>query len=243
MRVACLCLAATLAAQDLPRVEFNVAAWRQSIEGTIQSGIVPVDLRADLALADTWRLAGSAHVRFGGRHGIVVEGSPMRFTGRNRLARTIQYNNRTYFVQDTLSSEAELAYVFGGYQWDFLARPHGHIGLRAGAAYLDASGTLVSETTGISASRGYRLGLPLAGVQGRASRGRFEIEGAVQGMALGRYGHFVQGSLGAGARIVGGLGARVGVILLDADIHERGEGAPGVAPRIAGPAVTIFFRR
>jgi hypothetical protein len=243
MRVAFLCLAATLAAQDLPRVELNVAAWRQSIEGTIQSGIVPVDLRSDLALAETWRLAGSAHVRFAKRHGIVVEGSPMRFTGRNRLARTIQYNNRTYSMQDTLTSEAELAYVFGGYQWDFLARRGGHIGVRAGAAYLDASGTLRSETTGISATRGYRLGLPLAGVQGRIEAGRFEIEGAVQGMTLGGYGHFVQGSFGAGARIAGGLGVRVGVILLDADIHERGEGGAGVAPRIAGPAFTIFFCR
>lgn len=61
-------------------------------------------------------------------------------------------------------------------------------------------------------------------------------------MKFGGYGHFVHASIGGGVRIAGGLGIRAGYMLLDADIHERGGSGAGVAPRIAGPAITIFFR-
>lgn len=109
-----LFFAGALTAQELSRIEVNVSAWRPAIRGTIQSGLLPIDLRSDLAMQEAWRLAGSVHLRFARRHGIVVEGSPMQFTGRNRLSRLIEYSNRMYSVQDTVSSAAGLADVFVG---------------------------------------------------------------------------------------------------------------------------------
>ncbi len=114
-----------------------------------------------------WQFHGSALIRLGGRHRIVLEGSPLAFSGRNLLSRTVTYGGRTYNVQETIDSDADLTTAFAGYQYDLIWREGGHLGIRGGGEYIDANGALVSTSTGISASRGYRLGLPLAGLERR----------------------------------------------------------------------------
>ena len=189
-------------AQDLPRFEVKASFWRPSVEGQLQSGVVPIDLRSDLALAEDWQFHGSAVARIGKRHGIVVEGAPLRFQGANLLSRTIEYNGRVYNVRETLESAAELAYIFVGYQWDFLAQRGGHLGLRTGGAYLSASGELLSESTGVSTARAYRIGLPLIGLAGRGFLFHrvVDVDGDFQGMSLGSYGHFVHGGASIGGK-------------------------------------------
>jgi hypothetical protein len=212
----------------------------------MQAGILPVDLRSDLALRNSTLFFGTAKVRVGGRHRIIVEGSPLRFEGRNTLSRTIVYNGRTYTISDQVESEADLTYFFAGYQWDFIARERGTIGLRTGGAYLGASGTIRSSTTSVEAGRSYRIGVPLAGLDAQAFLipDLLELFGGVQGMPLGGFGRYVQAWAGAGV-LIGPVGFRAGYRVLDADVHERGqEGATrtGVAPRIAGPVLSLVLR-
>lgn len=248
LRVFPALLAASAAlAQTLPRIEISGSWWRPSARGTIQSGIIPIDLRTDLDMRTDPQFFGTALIRVGGKHRIVFEGSPLRFSGRNELNRTIVYNNRTYTVQDVIASEADLTYFFAGYQWDFLARECGYLGIRAGGAYLDANGALSSESTGLSASSGYRTGIPLAGLGGEAFLipRTVEIHGNVQGMPLGGYGHYVQGVVGGGVHF-GPIGVRAGYRFISADVHEKGpEGSDraGVAPQLAGPVISLVFRR
>jgi hypothetical protein len=244
---ALLVAAATVLAQNLPRIEISGSWWRPSPEGTIQSGIIPIDLQTDLAMRTDPQFFGTALIRVGGKHRIVIEGSPLRFSGRNRLNRTIVYNNRTYSFQDVITSEADLTYFFVGHQWDFIARERGNFGIRTGAAYLDANGSISSETTGITASSGYRIGIPLAGLGGEVFLVPrvLEIHGNVQGIPLGGYGHYVQGAAGAGAHF-GPVGVRAAYRFINADVHERGaEGAnrAGVAPQLGGPVISLVFRR
>ena len=241
-----LLLGGVAAAGELPQFEVKASFWRSSVEGQFQSGVLPIDLRSDLGLADRWQFLGTAVVRFGGRHGIVLEGSPLRFTGRNELRRSIEYNGRIYHVTETLESEAELTYFFVGHEWDFVARKAGHLGLRSGVAYLDASGTLASTSTGITAARSYRVPLPLVGLTGRGFlyRQLLDVEGDFQGMPLGGYGHYVQGGASVGVS-VRGVGVRVGYRVVDADVHERGPVGSdriGVAPRFSGPMVSVGWR-
>lgn len=237
----CVC-----AAQELPRFEVKASFWRPSVNGQLQSGIIPVDFRSDLALQQDWQFFGTALIRVGRRHGIVVEGAPLAFTGRNQLSRTVEYDGRLYNLRETLESEASMTYFFAGYQWDFLARQGGHLGLRTGGAFLEASGQLRSVSTGVTAARSYRIGLPLVGLAGRGFLYRrvVDVDGDVQGMSLGGYGHYVQGgaSIGVNWR---GLGFRGGYRVIDADVHERGEpGASrlGVAPRFFGPIFSVGWR-
>lgn len=229
-------------------VEVTADAWRTGVQGTLQSLGVPIDLRTDLNLANTSTFFGRFVLKPARRHRIIVEGAPYSFDGRNLLSRGITYNGRTYDIQDTIVSHADLTYVFGGYQYDFLSRPQGHLGIEGGGAYLNATGTIQSATTGVSATRNQTLGIPLAGINARVfpikGKSWISISGDVKGMALGGYGHYVQ------AEILGGVGARgftvqAGYMILDADIHESGSSpnAAGIAPTIRGPVFGIQFRR
>jgi hypothetical protein len=238
--------AAWSAAQDLPRFELKASAWRSSVQGQFQSGLLPIDLRSDLALANEWQFFGTAVVRVSGHHRIVIEGSPLQFTGRNELVRSIEYSGRVYSVRETVESEAQLTYLFVAHEWDFLLRRRGHLGLRTGIAYLDASGTLVSASTGISAARSYRVPLPLIGPAGRVFvyRRVVDVDGDFQGMSFGGYGRYVQGGGGVGVSFRG-VGARVGYRIIDADVHERGPAGSdriGVSPRISGLMFSIGWR-
>jgi hypothetical protein len=239
-------LTCALAAQEPPpRLEVNALVWRTSLRGTFQSGIIPVDLRSDLAMRSNWQFHGSALIRIAGRHRLVVEGSPLTFSGENLLARSITYGGRTYQIRETVGSSADLTTAFVGYQFDALSRTRGHLGLRAGAEYLDAAGLLVSRSSGVSASDGYRVGIPLAGLEGRIRivPGWFDAGGEIQGMALGGYGHYVQGSASVGVG-PGRVQLRAGYRWLDADVGENTSAANriGVAARIGGPVLGITVR-
>jgi hypothetical protein len=247
-RIALLLLPLSALAQGSEdfRIEVSGYGWLTSVQGTLQSGVFPVDLRSDLDLADRTTFFGRLVVKPGRRHKVVIEGAPYRFSGTNRLNRTVTFNNRTYLIQDTVVSSAELTYFSGGYQFDVVTGDRGFAGLYAGAAYLDGSGTLTSNTAGVTASSNQRVGLPLAGAafRGWVIPRVVSISGDVKGMALGRYGRFVQGSIRAGAGWRG-LTFEAGYQVLDADIHEAGDaaGRTGIAPRIQGPIFGIQIRR
>lgn len=223
------------------KVELLALGWNIRTAGTIQSGILPIDLRSDLALQDSTRFLGKLMFKPGERHRVVLEGAPLEFTGENELARTIVYNGRSYSVRDTVSSAASLAYFYGGYQYDLVRGRRGHLGLGAGAAYLDASGRIASRTTGVTAARAQRIGLALAGIESTVALHRFvELGGDLKGLPLGEYGHFVHTS--ATARLMlGRVGVAAGWALIDADIHERG-GTAGVAARFHGPVFGLSLR-
>ena len=84
--------------------------------------------------------------------------------------------------------------------------------------------------------------MPLAGIEGRAFivPRRVSVSGEIKGMALGRFGYFVQGGVDAGVTL-GPLTFMAGYKILDADIHEN-EGGPGLRPRISGPVLSLQLR-
>ena len=229
---------------DDARLELTLSAWRTNIEGAVQSGGLPVALHGDLNLSDTWTFFSKLAFRPGRRHVINIEGSPYEFSGQNTLLRTIVYNGRTYSLNDTVASQASLAYLFGGYQFDLIARERGTLGIEAGGAYLNGEGTIRSVITGISATRNQIIGLPLAGVAFRAyaGPGHLNVNGEGKGMAFGGYGHFFQGmiNLGAGFRA---LMFQAGYQYMNADIHEnRGTNPAGISPVISGPIFSVQLR-
>lgn len=212
----------------------------------MQSDVFPVDLRSDLALDDRWQFLGALVYKPTPRNRIIVEGGPFRFSGRNMLSRSIVYGGQTYRFEDTISSEAELTYFYAAYQRDLVSVERGHFGVRGGGAYLDASGRISSESTGVSAARSYRVGVPLAGIDGRiylAPR-RLDIDGNLSGMKLGGYGHYVQGEVSLGVSF-GVMTLRAGYRMLHADVHENRPAdvsRAGVSPKFTGPMFSIAVR-
>ena len=239
-----LALLLPLCAQEDFRAEISASAWRTSVKGSLQAAGLPVDLRSDLALEDRTTFFGRLVLKPGQRHRIIVEGSPYSFEGTNTVSRTITFGGRTFTVQDTLRSNADLTYVYGGYQFDLVSSERGHFGLQAGGAYLNASGIITSGTTGVSGSHEEKIGLPLAGAEFRVWPLPFiNIAGGVKGMALGGYGHFVQGEISGGIGIKR-VNFQAGYRFLDADVHENNDqpDRAGIAPRFGGPFFGVAFR-
>lgn len=224
------------------RVEVTGLAWSAGIEGDVQAGGFPVDLRQDLDLEDRWTFFGKLTVKPGRRHRLFVEGSPNQFSGRNTVSRTFEFAGETYVLQEDVESRAEMTYVFGGYQFDFVSRSRGHLGVLAGVGYVDATGEVTAVARGITGREQESFPLPLVGIGGRGwiVPGRVSVSGEIKGMSLGRYGRFIQGRVDGGLTF-GPVTVLGGWQVLDADIHEEG-GESGIRPRISGPVVGLQAR-
>src|SRR5947199_10445125 len=87
------------------RVEITASAWLVSPTGTIQSGLLPVDLRGDLQLEQSQpHFFGKLVLKPARRHRISVEGIPYRLEGAAPVSRQIVFAGRTYNVQDFVTS-------------------------------------------------------------------------------------------------------------------------------------------
>jgi len=242
--LAFLVLTVAFSQVDNFRVEVTASAWHAAIAGTLQSGALPIALHNDLNLSDQWTFFGKLAFKPARRHRINVEGSPYDFSGTNALLRTITFNGRTYSVSDTVSSDASLTYVFGGYQYDLISRDRGHFGLEGGGAYLNGTGAIRSSTTGLSTSRSETIGLPLAGAEFRVflGPGHLNVNGEAKGMSLGGYGDYFQGVVNLGAGFHNVM-FQAGYQYLNANIHENRSANPaGISPVISGPIFSIQFR-
>ena len=227
-------------------VEITGSAWMLHTSGHIQSGGLPVDLRSDLAVEQNVpTFFGKLIVKPARRHRIVVEGTPFDLHGRQTITRSITYRGNTFNVSDTVVSNANLTYVFAGYQYDVISHPSGHLGFQLGGAYLNAAGTLQGLQSGITSTKSQSIGLPLVGAEFRtspvAAHRLLELNGEVKGMGFGSYGHYLQATANLGVRL-GRLTLEGGYRLVDADVHETSQNPSGVSPQFRGPVAGLVFR-
>lgn len=125
-----------------------------------------------------------------------------------------------------------MTYVFAGYQFDAVSRDRVRFGLEAGGVYFGASGAITNTGTGLTVSKAYQVGMPLARVdfRGWIIPTVLSISADIKGMAFG-HGHYVQGSVRGG---IGWHGVKFEAAyqVLDADIHKTGGPVP-VGHRVA----------
>lgn len=227
------------------RVEITGSAWLVDSSGTIQSSGTPVNLVSDLGVQQQQpTFYGKFVFKPTARQRIVVEGTPFRLSGLNTVNRAITYHGETFNISDTVRSTADMNYFFGGYQFDVLTGPAGHLGFSAGGAYVGATGTVFSTTANTTASRNISIGLPLAGAEFRMfpipGRRWIDVDGEVRGMGFGSYGHYVEATANGGVWF-GHIGLQAGYRAVNADLHESG-GATGVDVRLKGPIFSVLFR-
>jgi hypothetical protein len=228
------------------RVEVSGYAWIVDAHGTIQSGIVPIDLRRDLNIEqDQPRFYGKLVVKPARHHRLIVEGAPYRMDGAANLTRQITFAGSTYTVQDFVTSTASIDFVAAGYQYDAIVRTRGHLGFSAEGGYVNGSGTLTSRNFGFRASEQQSFGFPIAGAEGRVlpllRSNLLQIEGEIKGMALGRYGHYLQMAVRGGIGIGRWLTLSAGYMRVDADVH-RSDGTRGFSPTFQGSVVGLQLR-
>ena len=166
--------------------------------------------------------------------------------GLKTVTRSISYRGQLFDVTQTLRSSADMSYFFGGYQYDVLSGPKGHLGFSVGAAYLSATGTIQGVQSGVVASKTETVGLPLAGTEFRVfpipGHKRFEFDGGVRGMGFGSYGHYIEAT-GNGGVALGPVIFQAGYRGVNTDLHvTSGGNASGVSVRLKGPIFSIVGR-
>jgi hypothetical protein len=227
------------------RIEMTGAAWLVNTSGYIQSSGTPVDLVSDLGAQQRQpTFYGQLVFKPGRKHRIVFEGMPFRVNGYSTVNRSVTYHGETFNVSEPLRSSADMNYFFGGYQYDVVSGPMGHVGFSVGGAYLNATGSIQAVQTATVASRSETVGLPLAGADFRIfpipGHRIVEVEGGLRGMGAGSYGHYVEGSANGGLCLKS-ITFLAGYRQVNA-LFQDSKSASGVDARLRGPIFSMMWR-
>jgi hypothetical protein len=236
------------------RIEIMGSGWLLNSGGQLQANGTPADFVNDLGIAQRQpTFFGHLVFKPSRRHRIEVEGTPYSLHGLNTIDRSIVYQGRTFAVNQSVTSNATLNYVYAGYQYDLLSNSRGHFGLSLGGAYLNATGSLATNvttngmTTVVAATKTQTFGIPLTGVEFRVfplpHHRIFEIEGGMRGMTLGGYGYYVQ-AIGQGGLSFGPFTLLAGYRAVNTSIHvtAKSGNANGITARLQGPIFSGAFR-
>ena len=235
------------------RIEVMGSGWLLNSGGQIQANGTPADFVNDLKVFQGQpTFFGRLVVKPGRRHRIEAEGTPFSINGVNSINRPIVYRGQTFNVNQTVTSNATLDYFYGGYQFDVLTGSKGHLGFSAGAAYLNATGTLVAQVnsalanSSTTATKTQTAVLPLAGVDFRIfpipGHKFFEIEGGMRGMSFGDYGYYGQ-AIGQGGVSFGAFTVLAGYRAVNTSIYgQSNNNASGITARLKGPIFSGMFR-
>jgi hypothetical protein len=241
--LAVLLFSSTPASGEDFHVEFTAGYWPLSPSGSILTRVTRVDLRTDLGIEGR-----KSHPEFkvvfkpGSKHRINFELVPYRFEGTNTINRSFELGGRTYPVQDRITSEAGVDYLFGGYQYDPVNNDRGHFGIGAGVAYFAASAEVTSQTLGVTGIEERKLPLPLVGGEFRVfpvpASNIWNINGEAKGMSLGSYGRYFHASIHTGFAVAPVLRLQAGFNFIDADLHQR-DRTQGFKVRFGGPIFSV----
>ena len=227
-------------------IELTGSAWLLGPSGNLRADGTPIDFVRDLAVgAEKPHFYGRLVFKPGRKHRIVVEGSPVSFSGENTVNRSFVFRDQTYNVSQTVSTDASVTYAFAGYQYDPLTGQYGHLGFQIGAAYLGVQGTLTGIQSGITETKSYQAPIPLIGTEFRIfpvpHHKIVEVEGMVRGLPAGGYGYFIEGGASGGV-CLGPFAVLAGYREMLADLHQDNALGNGVALHLKGPIFSLQWK-
>lgn len=225
------------------RLELTGSAWLLGPTGTLQADGTPVNFVTDLAEgARETHFYGRLIFKPGRKHRLIVEGSPISFSGNTVIDRSIVFAGRTYNVSEPVVSSADITYVYAGYQYDPLTGRYGHLGFQVGAAYLGVQGTLNAIQSGVDESKSFQAPIPLIGTEFRLfpvpHHRIVQLEGMVRGITAGGYGYFIEGGASGGLRF-GPIALLAGYREMFANLHQNDGSGDGVALHVKGPIFSL----
>jgi hypothetical protein len=200
-----------------------------SFNGTNETG--SVDIQKDLGFSTYSTFAGKADWKFTRKNHLYLAISPLNSSHQTVLKRSFVFQGQTFNAGLTSNSSLNTLYVAPGYQYDFIRRKRGHLGLALQMDLFDTTAKInaAAQVTGdgvhhsaVSASGSLLSPIPVAGPDFRfylTNSPRVFIQGNVLGMYLFGYGNFVSsnGSVGINfykhLAVIGGyqLGSRLEV--------------------------------
>jgi hypothetical protein len=229
------------------KIELTGSLWTRDTGGTLAGSGTTLNLLGDLgAKQQVQTFFGKLVFKPGYKHRIVVEGTPLHMDGSHTSTQTFTYGGQTFTVSEPLATHADLSYIFAGYQYDVLSGRGGHLGISAGGAYINATGSISAPQAGVTSSKSQQLGLPLAGVDFRVfpipGHAWVDIDGGIRGMDLGNYGHFVEASLNGGVWIGRHFGLQAGYREITTLLQQTGSDSGAMNVHLHGPTFSLLFK-
>ncbi len=172
-----------------------------SIHGATDIG--SVDLQKDLGFSSYPTFSGKVDWKFTRKNHLYVAIIPLDTSRQTVLNRTFTFQGQTFTAGVTADSSLDTLAVAPGYQYDFIRRKRGHLGLGLQLDLFDTTAKInvAAQVTGggvhqnaVSASGSLLAPIPVAGPNFRlylTNSPRVFVEGNVLGMYLFGYGNFV----------------------------------------------------
>ncbi len=115
--------------------------------------------------------------------------TPLDYTGDQDAPKTFTYGDTRYERFTRVVSSAKGGYLSADFQWDFIQKPWGFLGLIVGAQAIDVDVSVVDVADNVREVDTYRMAVPVAGLAARAYSGKFSFEGEISGLTVGDRGN------------------------------------------------------
>jgi hypothetical protein len=181
-------------------------------KGTDDSGLV--DFNDDLGFKDDSTFDARAMIQFG--RGKKLRGSytMLDYHGDQDAPKTFTYGGTRYERFNRIVSSVKGGYYSLDYQWDFVQRPKGFLGLIVGAKAFDVDTVVLDAADNQREVDTFRVPIPVVGLVGRGYSGRFSLEGELSGLSIGDRGHLFDGDATARFHISDRLAVQAGYRIL-----------------------------
>jgi hypothetical protein len=184
---------------DQYKVRLDTYWFYSNPSGSVQgsSDEVPVDFQKDLGFNGYSTFAARADWKFTRKNHFYVSLSRYNKTRQTILDQTITFRGQTFEKGTSVRSDLHAFLVAPGYQYDFIRRKRGHLGLGVQVDLFNTSTKISATAPGggvVSADGSVLAPIPVAGPEYRfyvTNSPRVFIEGNVYGMYFFGYGNFV----------------------------------------------------
>jgi hypothetical protein len=201
------------------RVEVGTTWWNPSVFGVISSQDLEVigsqiDFNTDLGYEQTRFRDLRFVVRPGRKHRLRAQYTPIEYTASTMFTRDITFQGTTFPVSVPIESSFTWSVWRVGYEYDFLYRERGFLGVLGEARFIDMTAELTSAFA--NELMNAKAVVPAVGIVGRAYvlpdvAINFEVSGFKVPQIDGKYsGNYVDWDLNGTVNITNNLGAQVG---------------------------------
>ncbi len=171
-------------------VELGAMFWTPSPDVIVRAdrfGLIgsEINLVTDFGIEDKTFTEFRATLKPGRKHKIRFEYVPISYDASTILRREIVFLGRTYALNIPASTSLDWKLWRFGYEWDFVSRERGYVGLIGELKYNDVKAELAAP--GVLEVAQQRAPIPALGITGRGYIGRFvSITGEFTGFKLPR---------------------------------------------------------
>jgi hypothetical protein len=190
---------------DAYKLRVDAGWYYSNPTGSIQgaSDTDSIDLNKDLGFSSYPTFSGKVDWKFTRKNHFYVTIIPLNTSRQTVLTRTFTFQGQTFTAGLAANSSLNTLAVAPGYQYDFIRRKRGHLGIALQFDLFDTTAKInvAAQTTGdgihhnaVSASGSLLAPIPVAGPDFRfylTDSPRVFVQGNVLGMYLFGYGNFV----------------------------------------------------